>query len=1003
MGFPALIDYRIHLQKTMSEIVPKFDGHAQRPMENARLMENLVTPSQPSTPVVPPAMENAEPAFFGGYRPTTGGFDELRGPVSGVQGPPSDLLPHWQGLEKSLGRMGADGFQRRWEQAGQMLRENGIAYGSPGQAPRKSRPWISDPLPILIPAREWDEITAAIEQRAHLLSEILADLLGPQKLLRDGLLPPEVVFRHPQFRRPLWSDQLRRQSLLHLYAADIARDPTGKWWVIGDRTEAPSGLGFALENRLLVSRMLPDPFHSLHVKRLASFFIRLRETIASLAPPLETGAMKLDPRVVLLTRGEGSARYFEDTFLARYLGYTLAVGQDLVVRGNRVMFKTLGGLVPVDVILRRPDTGTIDPLEMSSDERNGAAGMLQAIRLGGVRMVNPPGSGLVETPVLMSFMPYLCEQMFGEPLRMPAVATWWLGNEAALRKVLKRLDSVVIRPAFERPGPWAERETARLAMMSRAQLLETIQSRPHDFVAQERVARGAVPIWNRDGVTIPAPSKPASPAQTQSQSQAGQTQGQTGQSPSLASQWMGNVRQPKDWLTGRAVVRVFQVRSSDNHGYITMSGGLARVRLEDSPEFPDARGVATEPMREWCKDVWVLSETPVRHVTLLGERTDPIELRRGGAELPSRVADNLFWVGRHQERTDAAARLLRALVLRLTGEDEVMLVPEMSVLLRAMVGQDQIAPDYAVPEMLGSLKPLEKVLPSLVFDAAHIGGLRARAEMLVRTASTVRDRISFDSWRAIRKVGDAFEGIDVTRADLGDVLELSGETILALAAFSGLASESMTRTPTWRFMDLGRRVERAAQSVAILRCACEVKDRLISPTFVALLENADSLMTYRSRYQSGMRLGPVCDLLMCDRSNPRSIAYQLSAVIDHVRALPSELNRQPDEHLQQAATEMLEPIDAFDLACLDRPDAVTHLLPLLERLDKQLPRFSDTINHRYFVHAPTDRPLGGLENTAPKSHRLADGEDLELIEGMMEGGFDTEPLFDPSTWQRNGL
>lgn len=947
-------------------------------------MDNLVkTSQQPATGVL--AQDSSAPeSFFANYSPPSPGYDELLGPIIDIHRHPDALLRPWQGFDRLVSRLGAGGFQRRWDQAGQMLRENGIAYGSPGQAPRKSRPWIPDPLPILIPKDEWDQIAAAIEQRAHLLSEILADLLGPQRLLRDGLLPPEVVFRHPQFRRPLWSDQPRRQSFLQLYAADIARDPDGRWWVIGDRTEAPSGLGFALENRLLVSRMLPDPFHSLHVKRLASFFIRMRETIASLAPPLESGAMKLDPRVVLLTRGEGSARYFEDTFLARYLGYTLAGGQDLVVRGNKVMFKTLGGLVPVDVILRRPDTSTIDPLELISDERNGAAGLLQALRLGGVRMMNPPGSGFVETPVLMSFMPFLCERMFGEPLRMPAVATWWLGSEAIRRKVLRRLDSVVIRPAFERPGPRADLETARLAAMPRAQLLDLINSRPFDFVAQERVVRSSVPIWNRniEGRQSESPKNTVDPAVAKSHTVASKS---------------GN------WLAGRAVVRVFQVRASDNQGYVTMSGGLARVRLEEAGNVPDPRGGMVGLGPEWCKDVWVLSDSPVSNVTLLGERTDPIELRRGGAELPSRVADNLFWVGRHLERTDAAARLLRAVVLRLTGEDEIDLIPEMSVLLRAMVAQDQIAPDYAVPAMIKSLKPLEKVLPTLVFDLNHFGGLRARADTLVRTASTVRDRISFDSWRAIRKVGDAFEGIDVKRADLGDVLELAGETVLGLAAFSGLASESMTRTPTWRFLDLGRRVERASQSVAILRCACEVKDRLISPTFVALLEYADSLMTYRSRYQSGMRLGPVCDLLMCDRSNPRAIAYQLTAVVEHVRALPGELNREPDETLQQAASEMLEPIDRFDLSCLDHTDAVAKLLPLLEKLDEQLPNFSDIINHRYFVHAPTDRTLGGLENSMPNRRSLLPGEDPDAIEGMMEGGFEAEPLFDPSIWQRNGL
>ena len=465
-----------------------------------------------------------------------------------------------------------------------------------------------------------------------------------------------------------------------------------------------------------------------------------------------------------------------------------------------------------------------------------------------------------------------------------------------------------------------------------------------------------------------------------------------------------------NWLTGRAVVRVFQVRNSKEDRYTTMAGGLARVRVEPPPESASESAIETNanspqpnlPTGEWCKDVWVISDTPVRHVSLLSERTDPITLRRGGAELPSRVADNLYWVGRHLERTDSAARLLRAVVLRLTGEDETTAIPEISVLLRAMAGQDQIAPDYAVPDICSSLKPLDQILPGLVFDPAHRGGLRARADTLVRTASTVRDRISFDSWRAIRKVGDAFTDIDKSNANLGDILEISGETILGLAAFSGLASESMTRTPTWRFLDLGRRVERATQSVAILRCACEVKDRLISPTFVALLENADSLMTYRSRYQSGMRLGPVCDLLMCDRSNPRSIAYQLSVIVEHIRTLPAELNRQPDPHLQQLAVEMLQPIESFDPACLDQFDAVSILLPLLEKLDKQLPDFSDTINHRYFVHAPTSRPLGGLENSLriSESQRFNSGTPRELMEGDIDFMPELNLVFDPLVWDK---
>lgn len=887
-------------------------------------------------------------SFFTQYRRGDVGYDEVFGLASNDPRIEPRVVPHWNGLVNALGKMGAESFARRWDQAGQMLRENGIAYGSPGQATGLSRPWTPDPLPLVIPGDQWDTIGAALEQRAHLLSEVLADLFGPQRLLRDGLIPPEVLFRHPHFRRPLWSDAARTHSFLQLYAADIARDLNGNWWVVGDRTEAPSGLGFALENRLLISRIMPEPFHALHVKRLASFFIRLRETIASLAPRYAAhGGSNSEPRVVLLTRGEGSARYFEDAFLARYLGYTLATGQDLAVRGNRLMFKTLGGLLPVDVVLRRPDTSTLDPLEIVSFERNGTAGLLQALRLGHVGMVNPPGSGIVETPVLMSFLPQLCEQLLGEPLRMPAVATWWLGIEPQRRAILKRLDDVIIRPAFERPGPRVDREIQRLSSMSRLQLMETIAARPYDFVAQEHVTRSTIPVW--DGTSK-----------------------------------HGEGLQQGVFRTATTTLRVFQVRSADNSGYITMSGGLARVRCEGtSPN-------SSLEFEERCKDVWVLSDKPVRHVTLLGERTEHIQLRRGGAELPSRVADNLFWVGRHLERTEAVARLLRSVVLRFTGEEEAMLLPEMSLLLRAMAGQDQIDPDYAVPAMAGTLTPLDQFLPKLVFDSRHHGGLRARAETLVRTASTVRDRISFDSWRAIRKVGDAFEGMNPDSTTLTDCLEMAGETILSLAAFSGLASESMTRTPTWRFMDLGRRIERAAQSVAILHFACEATEKLTSPMFVALLENADSIMTYRSRYQSGFQLGPVCDLLMRDFSNPRAIAFQLVAISEHVKQLPNELHRNHDEHLQQMATQMLQLVESFDIASLevDRPQRV--LLPLLSQLEEYLPKFSDAINHRYFVLTPIARPLGGLEVSGEE---MVHAIDLEIVDTDHRG-------FDGIDWER---
>lgn len=888
-------------------------------------------------------------SFFGSYMPPLERFDELCGVPQTEPLSPEPINDAWQRLDTALGNVGATEFSRLWDQTRHALRENGIAYGSVPQAEGslptedRSRPWQFDPIPMVIPAAEWESIAAALEQRARLLGEILTDLLGPQRLLTSGLLPGEVLFRHPLFHRALWTERSRAPTPLVLYAADIARDHTGKWWVLGDRTEAPSGLGFALENRLLTSRMLPGAFHRLNVRRLASFFIDLRESTARLAPrQSDRNANRTsDPRVVLLTRGESSARYFEDTFLARYLGYTLAEGQDLVVRGDQLYFKTLGGLLPVDVVLRRPDSRTLDPLEIVASQCNGTSGFFQAWRLGQVGMVNPPGSGIVEAPVMMAFLPFLCQEMLGEPLRMPAVATWWLGAEVIRKKILRRLDDVVIRPAFERPGPRAEADTARMARMSKEKLTELICSRPHDFVAQEKVQRSSVPVWcGGSGVSQDATSERS------------------------AKQSTGNFQ------SGSIVVRAFQVQRGNPGEYQTLQGGLVRVEPLGREDWPCASHVKEELGKletspgtvELCKDLWVLADEPVRYVTLLDQHQDVVAVRRGGAELPSRVADNLFWVGRHLERTEAVARLLRSVALRLTGEELSNQLPEMSMLLRAMVEQNQIEPDYAVPDILGSLRPLEQVLPQLVCDPMHHGGLRYRTDTLIRTASTVRDRISGDSWRAIRKVGEVFDGVEASRASLADVLELANETILALTAFSGLASESMTRTTTWRFLDLGRRLERATQSASILHCASEVKESVATTsTFVALLENAESLITYRSRYQSGFRWGPVCDLLICDTTNPRSIAYQLLAIEDHVRQLPKELHRPADEELIEAAALLVRLVEKLDPSTLIGPHSVSAIAKLVIELEVLLPRFSDTINHLYFVHTPTQRMLGGLD------------------------------------------
>jgi uncharacterized circularly permuted ATP-grasp superfamily protein len=378
------------------------------------------------------------------YQPRPGFHDEMLAPDGTVRS-------HWRPLIEPLVQMGGAGFARRWQEGRRLIHENGTTYNVYSDPRNTDRPWPVDPIPLVLDRVEWAAIESAIIQRATLLNAILADLYGSQALLSDGLIPPELVFPNPAFLRPCCHVPVPGGVHLHIYAADLARSPDGRWWVIADRTQAPSGAGYALENRLVSARVLPDIFRAGHIHRLATFFQTYRETLRSLAP-----GHKDNPRIVLLTPGPYNETYFEHAFLARYLGYTLVEGADLTVRDNRVYLKTLRGLLPVDLIVRRQDDTYCDPLELRGDSMLGVPGLMQAVRSGTVTVANALGSGLVESAAPASFLPGLCRHILGEEMKMPAVATWWCGEKAALSHVTEHLplawSSSYFRCAAERRG-----------------------------------------------------------------------------------------------------------------------------------------------------------------------------------------------------------------------------------------------------------------------------------------------------------------------------------------------------------------------------------------------------------------------------------------------------------------------------------------------------------------------------------------------------------------------
>ncbi len=824
--------------------------------------------------------------LFRGYELAPGSYDEVFS-SRGV------LRPAWKTFLKAASGISRAEYIRRWEQAQRLLRQNSLAYPDLGDPVARRRPWELDGLPLIIPADEWRTVEGALRQRATLLDLVLRDIFGPQRLIREGVLPPEVLFQHPGFRLPFCRGRKWANSrMLEFYAADLARAPDGRWWVLADRTESASGAGFALENRIAISGMLADVSRQCGVERLAPYFIAVKEQLARLAPRHDD-----EPRIVLLSQAAGSINYFEDAFLARYLGYPLAEAGDLAVRRNRLYMKNLAGLMPVNVLVRRPNSEHLDPLEIAESGAEGTAGLLQVARSGNVVIANSPGTGLIESPVFRSFLPRFAEVLLGESLQMPGVATWWCGEPKVLAYVLERLDDLVIRPAYRRRGEPLN-QISQLAEMPRKELTALLQSDPAGFVAFERIIRSGAPSWTGDQLQ-----------------------------PSYIA------------------LRTFAVGQED--GYKVMPGGLARVSTSLTPlELSLLDG-------ERSKDCWVLSDAPVEMISLLTSPDEELPIRRGGIDLSSRAAEHFFWLGRYSVRAESLAKLLRSAARRLASEVQVDRIPEMPHLLRVLAEHGQIEPGYVVEEIRKQLPAIEKQLPKSAFDDSPPGALRTTVNSLVGLAATVRELMSLDMWRTIRQMSEDFRPTP-GRAGFLDLLDKLDLLLVQLAAFTGEIAESMTRTYAWRFLDLGRRLERGLRESQLIRGILDSDGECEPEALEVLLEILDSVMTYRSRYASRLKLGAVLDLLICDTTNPRSIAYQLAECVAHVEQL--KLNSQgatgpADEGL---ALSLLESIRAADIVRISSEfEAGSHgpLNRLLDEIDSTLPDFSDVISHRYFFHS----------------------------------------------------
>lgn len=836
--------------------------------------------------------------LFDHYRAAPDSFDEMLD-ASGVP------RAHWQAMLANLAReaqRAPETIRQRHEMVQRQVRENGVTYNAPADAGGRQRPWDLNMLPLILPHQEWQGIERAVIQRATLLNRILADVYGPQDLLREGLLPPALVHGNAGFLRPSHPLRHADDTALHFYAVDLARAPDGAWWVVADRTQAPSGAGYALENRAIIAPTFPDLLRDLKVQPISPFFRTMHDSLmhwgrqcaarGDSPAPLAGGAA---PLIVLLTAGPRSESYYEQAYLARNLGLPLVEGSDLTVRDGVVYLKTLAGLQRVHVIMRRVDDDACDPLELHSSLL-GVAGLTQAARRGNVLVANSLGSSLLESGALLGFLPALARRLLDQPLHMPSVATWWCGEPAALERVIAHLDQLVIKPAFAQAQPAAV-FGRDLAGAERAACIARLRAHPDQYIAQEVVRLSQAPVWERAGAH-PAPG-----------------------------------------LQARAIgLRVFACATPG--GYVVMPGGLTRVATG-----PDARVLSMERGGA-SKDTWVQARARGELHPSQTHRITSADLVREDTNLSSRVAENLLWFGRHAARCDHTGRLLRVALdylFNVRFDQRGAEWPTIKALCVKFQLIEEKKPAHSsqtltVPGMTDA--EIEAALLRAVVSPA-VPGLARQQQQLHRVAGHLHERFSVDNWRALsRMVRPAAQaGEAPSQADAMTILD---DAAAALMMLSGFALDGMTRDLGWRFMSIGRRLERLQfQSAALQQALAMDGDGNLD----WLLELSDSIVTYRARYRAQPEWLPVLDLLLHDETNPRSILFQLDGLLNGLHKIAATHG--------PCGEDLLAPLRA-ELAAL-APHAGTQqdnaaLSSLLQRIQQAGSALSEQISVQFFSY-----------------------------------------------------
>lgn len=811
------------------------------------------------------------------------------------------------------------------EAVARQIRDNGVTYNVYADQGGGARAWQLELFPFLVSEADWAVIEAGVIQRATLANAIMADIYGPQTLLHKGLLPPGLVYGHPGYMRPLRGYQPPGDSFLQTLAIDLVHTDNG-WTVIAHRTETPSGMGYALENRLIVSGQFAEAFREMRVRRLPPAFAQLiatlaRASVATSADEMNDGvdggagmATGTGRQIVLLSPGPYNETYFEHTFLARYLGITLVEGKDLTVRNDVVYLKTFGGLERVDVILRRLDDVFCDPLELRGDSTIGVPGLLEAMRAGNVMVSNVPGSGFLESPAIHGFMPGLARELLDETLVLPSVMSWWCGEPAAQDEAMRLLDAAFVMPTYPRAPGEAPLGMER-GLQTLADWRERIDADPDHYTLQAPLPLSHMPCWEPDGA--------------------------------------GGGR----FGSRAAMLRVYAVADGDG-GWQVMPGGFMRLA-------PPGLEAVSMQLGGTSADTWVLSSQPSQTLPRAA-RTSLAGLSGAQAvtrplAVSSRAAENLYWAGRYAERAENVVRVSRQILGSIESNDET---DDGTLNMIGQLAQWFGLVPAQTPSPQASLRVFERSLVSALADPNATSGLLPTLASHARAANEIRNRLSNDHWRTILAARNDFQDAMAKAAcpsgtaghgdgayDRSQVLKALEHLSMQLGAISGAQGDRMTRDEAWRLVFIGRHIERLGTLALFLEVA-ERSGALESRSgFDLLLHLFDSTLTYRSLFPGRTDVAALVDLLVLEPTNPRGLYGVLDRLRDKLAQLPTGATGQARVPL----AEMLPPLDALPSRMLlcERNHEGRHarLAALCDQLGARMAKVSEEIGGRYFSHA----------------------------------------------------